>query len=95
MSDYIWLTIVIVQWGFLGWYIFGARVERKRLTNDIIAMIDRGHATAHASAPTPYETITMPHPDTGDPMQFRHVGDGTYIPETPQPNNVAEFEGVT
>jgi len=90
MNDYIFLTIIIVQWLFLAWYIYGARVERKRLTDDLINTQHQTH-TLHEFAPE----ITMPHPDTGTLLRFTHHGNGQYGPDLANPvNNVEEVEGV-
>lgn len=89
--EYIFLFIIVVQWLFLGWYIYGARVERKRLTDDIINMRPATH-TLHEYAPE----ITMPHPDTGALLRFQHSGNGKYVPNGTSNihNNVADVEGV-
>ena len=90
MNEYIALVIIVVQWMFLAWYIYGARVERKRLTDDLINV---KHNVQPATDYAPI--ITMPHPDTGHELTFYHLGNGAYgPPESSRPNNVEEVEGM-
>jgi len=91
ISEWIFVTVMVLQLFLLAWVIFGNRVEVKRLTSELVNIQFAAH---NVTQPEFAPEITVQNPDTGMDFTFQHQGNGLYGPPAHiTSNNVEEVEG--